>query len=123
MTGWIWLPLPPGVFGQRVELSERGQMQRNSLHQTAAHPVSQYFVVQLPDSLPVDAHKAVNNKLWDIENGKRAHEARQCFDDAFIQLSRSVYRLNDQRAQLKREIDTLLGSELTEEKSHPDYGQ
>ncbi len=67
------------------------------------------------------ALKTVNDQLWDIENGKRAHEARQCFDDAFIQLSRSVYRLNDQRAQLKRQIDTLLGSELTEEKSHPAY--
>lgn len=67
------------------------------------------------------ALKAVNAQLWDIENGKRAHEARQCFDDVFIQLSRSVYQLNDQRAKLKRQIDTLLGSELTEEKSHPAY--
>jgi hypothetical protein len=62
--------------------------------------------------------KAVNETLWDIEDDIRLHEARGDFADGFIRLARAVYRTNDARARLKREIDALLGSELREEKSY-----
>lgn len=65
--------------------------------------------------------KRVNETLWEIEDRIRLKEATQTFDDEFIQLARSVYQVNDERAAIKRELNRRLGSELTEEKSYPDY--
>ena len=62
--------------------------------------------------------KVVNERLWDVEDELRRHEQRQEFGDAFVQRARSVYRLNDQRARLKRRINVLCGSVLIEEKSY-----
>lgn len=65
--------------------------------------------------------KAVNEKLWDIEDHIRRKEKAQAFDAEFIALARSVYFENDQRAAIKREINQLLGSTLIEEKSYAAY--
>ena len=67
------------------------------------------------------ALKAVNLRLWVIEDDIRAEERRQAFDAEFIRLARAVYFENDERARLKREINTRLGSALVEEKSYADY--
>jgi hypothetical protein len=65
--------------------------------------------------------RQVNETLWDVEDGLRAHEAEGRFDAEFVALARSVYRTNDRRAAIKRELNEALGSELREEKSHPAY--
>ena len=65
--------------------------------------------------------KEINEKLWDIEDRIRISEKDQLFDDTFISLARSVYKTNDRRAALKRQIDALLGSILAEEKEYVDY--
>jgi hypothetical protein len=62
--------------------------------------------------------KAVNRRLWDIEDELRRHERDGRFDAHFIELARSVYRENDRRAALKRRINELTGSEIVEEKSY-----
>lgn len=62
--------------------------------------------------------RAVNRRLWDIEDAVRAHERAGNFDAAFIELARCVYRENDRRAALKRQINELTGSEIVEEKSY-----
>ena len=67
------------------------------------------------------ALKAINEKLWDIENQIRAKEAQGTFDSVFIELARSVYINNDLRAKLKRAINELLNSELVEEKQYTTY--
>jgi hypothetical protein len=72
-------------------------------------------------STQVEDLKRVNESLWDIEDLVRLKEAAHTFDDEFIQLARSVYQANDKRAAIKRELNRLLGSELMEEKSYPDY--
>jgi hypothetical protein len=64
---------------------------------------------------------AVNQRLWTIEDDIRMKERAQAFDEGFIQLARSVYFENDERAAIKREINTKLGSTLVEEKSYQDY--
>jgi hypothetical protein len=64
---------------------------------------------------------AVNEALWDIEDRIRLKERAQAFDAEFIELARSVYFRNDERAAFKREINQKLGSELVEEKSYQDY--
>ena len=60
----------------------------------------------------------VNAGLWDIEDRIREKEAAADFGAAFVELARSVYRQNDRRAALKREISLALGSDLIEEKSY-----
>ena len=60
----------------------------------------------------------VNKKLWDIENQKREYEKIKKFDDKFISLSRDVYKYNDQRAEIKLEINNYLGSNIKEVKSY-----
>ena len=65
--------------------------------------------------------KRVNEALWGIEDDIRACEAERDFGDTFVQLARSVYRTNDDRAQLKRDINVLLGSQILEEKSYKPY--
>jgi len=65
--------------------------------------------------------KAVNERLWDIEDDIRRQEAAGTFGDEFIRLARSVYRENDERARIKYELNKLLRSDLVEEKDYPDY--
>ena len=65
--------------------------------------------------------KSVNERLWDIEDDIRVRERHQDFGAEFIELARSVYRTNDVRAALKRQINQHLGSELMEEKSYESY--
>lgn len=65
--------------------------------------------------------KEVNRRLWDIEEEIREYERKGNFDDAFVQLARRVYQLNDERARVKRNIDILLGSPLREEKSYVNH--
>jgi len=65
--------------------------------------------------------KSVNEALWDIEDRIRLKEKSQAFDAEFIELARSVYFRNDERAAIKRQINVKLGSQLIEEKSYANY--
>ena len=66
----------------------------------------------------IEKLKSINLKLWDIENGKRLSERKNEFGEKFIELSRSVYKNNDERAKIKLEINNILGSNIKEVKSH-----
>jgi hypothetical protein len=77
-----------------------------------AHPEIAILAAQL---------KTVNETLWDIEDRIRDHERASLFDQAFIDLARSVYQRNDERGRVKREINLALGSGLVEEKSYRPY--
>jgi hypothetical protein len=63
----------------------------------------------------------VNKNLWDVEDRLRDCERNKVFDDHFVQLARSVYILNDKRANIKKEINMKYGSEFVEEKSYQPY--
>jgi len=63
----------------------------------------------------------INKTLWDIEDAIREKEAEEEFNEEFVELARSVYIINDQRAAVKKEINLLTKSELVEEKSYKDY--
>ncbi len=65
--------------------------------------------------------KTINEALWEIEDDIRDKERAREFDQVFIELARSVYVTNDQRANAKKELNTYLGSEIVEEKSYQDY--
>lgn len=92
------------------------------------HELGLYHVIingQLPTTDEMDALvrelKAVNETLWNVEDEIRACEARQDFGPRFIELARSVYRTNDRRASIKKQINTLCGSPIVEEKSYTQY--
>ncbi|MBD9477944.1 DUF6165 family protein [Pseudoxanthomonas sp. PXM02] len=81
-----------------------------------AHPVAGTDIVELRAQL-----KAVNERLWVIEDDVRLKEKAQAFDDDFVRLARSVYFENDERARIKKAINLALGSAYVEEKSYQDY--
>jgi hypothetical protein len=82
----------------------------------AAHPASHIEVAHLRAGL-----KAVNERLWVIEDDIRLKEKVQAFDQEFIRLARAVYFENDERAKIKKDINRALGSTYVEEKSYEDY--
>ena len=83
----------------------------------AAHPASRQDI----DALRADL-KAVNERLWVIEDDIRLQEKAQAFDAEFIRLATAVYFENDIRARVKKDINLALGSAYVEEKSYQDYG-
>ncbi len=81
----------------------------NSLLEIDAQVLKYYIALQ-----------QVNNSLWDIEDRIRELESLEDFGDEFVQVARSVYKTNDQRAMFKKKINEITSSGLTEEKSY--YG-
>lgn len=67
------------------------------------------------------ALQRVNETLWDIEDEIRDKELAQAFDARFIELARAVYVTNDERAAIKKRVNTRLGSSIVEEKSYRPY--
>ena len=63
----------------------------------------------------------VNQKLWNVEDKLRDYERLNNFNEDFINLARSVYKLNDERARIKKEVNVKYGSEIIEEKSYQEY--
>jgi hypothetical protein len=101
---------PAKLANVRKELS--------ALEQTwMAHPAAVEDIAELRARL-----KAVNERLWVIEDDIRVKEKAQEFDAGFIRLARSVYVENDERARIKKDINLALGSAYVEEKSYQDYG-
>ena len=82
----------------------------------AASPLSKRDVAKLVAEL-----KSVNETLWEIEDRIRRKEAERVFDSDFVELARSIYRTNDRRAAIKRELNVALGAEVLEEKSYTPY--
>ena len=83
----------------------------------SAHPAAAQDIAALRADL-----KAVNERLWVIEDDIRLQEKAQAFDDEFVRLARAVYFENDIRARVKKDINLALGSAYVEEKSYQDYG-
>lgn len=122
----INIPVPVGELFDKItilrikaaRLSDAGQLAnvRRELEELEA------VAAQVPASAELDGLvaqlQAINDGLWDVEDGKRAHEREGRFDADFVALARRVYKENDQRAAIKRDINRLTGSTLVEEKSH-----
>ena len=62
----------------------------------------------------------VNQSLWDVEDEIRVKDRENDFGVRFVELAREVYRLNDERSQIKKDINLKYGSDLIEEKSYDD---
>ena len=65
--------------------------------------------------------KEINTRLWNIENEIRLAEKNKKFDKKFIEHARSVYKLNDERAKVKRQVNESFGSNIKEIKKYTEY--
>jgi hypothetical protein len=92
-----------------------------------ANVMKEYFYLQnlLNEELEVNEENEdfkrlleINENLWEVEDLLREFEAKQSFGFEFIELARSVYVLNDERAKVKKEINLAYGSDFVEEKSY-----
>ena len=68
-----------------------------------------------------DELKEINLKLWHIEDDKRMCEKNSDFGEKFIELSRNVHFLNDERAKIKLELNNYTGSKIQEVKEYTSY--
>ena len=69
----------------------------------------------------IDKLHEVNKTLWSIEDAIRSCEREGTFGPTFIDLARQIYQQNDRRSAIKKTINTLMGSDLIEEKSYLAY--
>ena len=92
----------------------------HELERLVAIRTAEAFMTPAIESLAREL-RAVNEGLWDVEDGKRDCERRQDFGPSFVELARRVYRENDRRAAIKRAINEAAGSSIVEEKSYGAY--
>jgi hypothetical protein len=100
---------PAKLANVRTELTLLQETWRTSAY--ASHDIAPQWA----------ALRKINEKLWDIEDDIRDLERARSFGKEFIQLARAVYVTNDERAAVKRDINTRLGSKIVEEKSYAKY--
>jgi hypothetical protein len=120
----LFIPVAAGDLVDRITILEIKQQQ---FHGQALKHVTQELELLVsicqqadPSFRPGlrDELKAVNAELWNVEEAIRRCEKDGNFGQGFVQLARSVYTLNDRRAELKRAINLESGSQLVEEKSY-----
>ena len=69
----------------------------------------------------IEELQVINQKLWDLEDKIRIKEFKKIFDQEFIELARSIYKLNDNRFKKKLQINKKYKSEIVEEKIYQKY--
>ena len=130
MTGTVTIEIAPGELIDKITILEikseripdadklenvRAELETLAAARDATLPASDEL-----DRLTAEL-KRVNEALWVIEDDIRDCERTGDFGERFVELARSVYRTNDVRADLKRQINLALGSRLVEEKSYQPY--
>ena len=108
------------IKSQRIADSTKVDNVRNELVALVAAREREMAASAELDALAAQL-KSVNERLWEIEDAIRVCEREKNFGDEFIELARAIYKTNDERAALKREVNVLLGSWRMEEKSYADY--
>jgi hypothetical protein len=128
----LLVPISPGELLDKItilriksaRLQDSGKLAHVSYELTL---LEQAWRRTLPNDPAVAADEAelqrVNAELWDIEDRIREHEAQRRFDAGFIELARSVYLRNDERAAIKHRINRRLNSAIVEEKSYQPYSK
>lgn len=130
MTGTVTIEIAPGelidkitileIKSERIKDTDKKANVRIELDTLNASRDASVSASPELDRL-TGALKGVNEELWLIEDDIRDCERAANFGSDFIALARAVYKTNDRRAALKREINELLGSRLIEEKSYQPY--
>lgn len=126
----ISVPVSPGELVDKITILEIKVERITDKEKLQNVKTELELLVQVWEAVSLDTEailplketlKGINQTLWDIEDQIRIKESRQEFDQEFINLARSVYVQNDQRAAAKKQINVLLGSKIKEEKSYAEY--
>ena len=122
----VYIPISAGDLIDRITILEIKKAHVPDRRKLANIDNELQSLVAIRNCFPKLSGKAIRGKerglrkanqvLWDTEDEIRALDARKDFGKAFVAAARRVYRTNDQRAKLKREINALTGSALREEK-------
>ncbi|WP_116810451.1 DUF6165 family protein [Steroidobacter cummioxidans] len=130
MSTEIKVPISPGELIDKITILEIKAANISDATKLANVKVELQLLQETWRSSPhaatnIDAEwqqlRDVNKKLWDIEDDIRDKERQRTFDQEFIELARAVYINNDERAAVKKTINTKLGSKIVEEKSYAKY--
>ena len=120
----------PISIGELVDKITILEIKKNKLQNSKLENVLKElsFLKELIEKQKIDVNddlfsqlKEINLSLWDIEDQIRIKEKNKEFDNTFIELARSVYFTNDKRSEIKKSINNLSNSEITEEKFYSDY--
>lgn len=108
------------IKAERIDDAEK---RANVTYELATLTNAREFAIETSDQIRELSNriKTVNEKLWEIEDEIRLCERDGDIGHRFVDLARSVFRFNDERAQIKREINTLLGARIVEGKSFSEY--
>jgi Flp pilus assembly protein TadD len=126
----VWVQISPGELIDKITILEIKKARltdpgkrKNVETELATLRAAQGQLGGTRDRLPALTKelKQVNERLWEIEDEIRLCERAGDFGKRFIALARAVYHENDRRAELKRQINELLGSRLIEEKQYCEY--
>ena len=104
-----------------IKLSKIKNQQKKDLVSKEVELLKPYIEEYSLDKEIYNNLKNINTKLWEIEDALRIKEYDKEFDEKFIQLARSVYFTNDERAEVKRHINMIFKSEIVEVKDYVDY--
>jgi len=131
MADHILVPTAPGELIDKLtilrlkeeRISDSDKVANVRVEQNALTLTAKMHIQQSPelDALWEELYQ-INSELWVIEDDIRDCEKAQNFGEDFIRLARAVYITNDLRADVKKQINLLLGSDLVEEKSYADHG-
>lgn len=130
MTKPIPVPISPGELLDKISILEIKSERINDPHKRAnvereLDLLTGIWHAEAAETAEVTARRAelksLNEKLWKIEDEIRDCEREGDFGPRFIELARSVYKTNDQRAAVKRRTNEALGSTILEEKSYTEY--
>ena len=125
----ILVPISVGELMDKITILEikSERLKNPSQLENVTHELTALRAVRLGDVDRVMLDKLsaelrrVNARLWDVEDAIRECDARNDFGSSFIELARTVYRLNDERARLKKAISLASGSRIIEEKSYKSF--
>lgn len=123
----ILIPISPGELYDKLTILEIKSERIKDEDKLANIIKEQLLLVKIYQSLELHQFgmywklKAINERLWDVEDKIRIEEKNKDWGDDFVQLARQVYHLNDERSNIKRTINEMHGSNLIEEKSYEKY--
>jgi DNA-binding transcriptional regulator PaaX len=126
----LLVPISPGELIDKITILEiKSQRMTDAAKlanvRTELRMLTETWKVYAGATVDIDADwqalRGVNEQLWEIEDRIRDKERDGLFDAQFIELARAVYVTNDERAAIKKRINTRLGSTLVEEKSYAEY--
>ena len=123
----IYVPISVGELIDKITILEiKKKYMSGEKMKNVNNELKSLQVILHNEKLEVDQNlylnlKKINSSLWEIEDKIRIKESLKEFDEDFIELARSVYKVNDERSLVKREINLKYNSGIVEEKSYKNY--